>query len=193
MPRKLIISFLIIMVSCADVPNFLQLGIESFNSQNYSLAKNQLMMIEPSGTDFKLASQYLKEIDSIETSRAIKVQQRDSIRNIEIEGQIKEHLGNYKVDVNGATISKSVEVYSLKEEGKSVWLWVDYVGGNPVIDDRKQGSWWLDSKGSIIIRIQGNSGPLEEVFSNIDGHFVESNRKKRSLVKTQESFTSEFK
>ena len=83
-----------------------------------------------------------------------------------------------KVSVIGTNMTKSVEVYSLNEGSESVWLWVDYENGKSVIDDRKHGTWWLDSKGTVTIRIQGNSGPIEEVFSNIDGRLVESLRKK---------------
>ena len=96
MPRKLIILLLILMISCAEEPNFLQLGVESFKAQNYSLAKNQLSMIESSDTDYKLAKQYLVKIDSIETFHTISVQEKDSIRSFEIKTQIKKHLGNYK-------------------------------------------------------------------------------------------------
>jgi len=188
MSRILTLAFLIFLMSCSDEPNFLQLGIKSFKIQNYSLAKNQLRMIQPSDTSYQLAQRYLKKIDSIQNLHSLLVYEKDSIKGIEIERQIKKHLGNYKVDVSGASMDKSVEVYSLNEGGKSVWIWVDYVGGNPVIDDRKEGTWWIDSKGNITIRIQGNSGPIEEIFSNTHGRFIESTRKKRSLVRTQESF-----
>ncbi|WP_276165489.1 hypothetical protein [Zobellia alginiliquefaciens] len=183
-----VLFILIFSISCADEPNFLQLGIESFKVENYSLAKNQLKMVNQSDKDGLLAKRYLSKIDSIEASNRIVVQKTDSINSIKIKEQIKNHLGNYKVSVIGASMDKSVEVFQLKEGGESVWLWVDYVDGNPMIDDKKYGTWWLDSKGNITIRVKGNTGVIEEVFSNIDGRLIELNRKKRSLLKTSELF-----
>ena len=188
MLKTLLTSFLIFLVSCADKPNFLQLGIESFKVENYSLAKNQLEMVNQSDKNFQLAKRYLFKIDSIETINSAVAQKADSIQNIKVEKQIKNHLGNYKVSVIGASMDKSVEVFQLKEGGESVWLWVNYVNGNPTIDEKKYGTWWLDSKGNITIRVQGNTGVIQEIFSNIDGRFIESNRKKRSIIKTSEIF-----
>ncbi len=85
-------------------------------------------MIKTSDDDFHIAQSYLSRIDSIQNIISQKVKKSDSVNSVRIAAEIKNHIGNYKVYVTGTTMKKSVEVYQLKENGLSIWLWVDYAG-----------------------------------------------------------------
>jgi len=192
MNSKYLIGFVVLAVilflSCGkQQPNYYKLGQNSFDGKNYSLARNQFRMIEPTDENYDSAQKYIDSIESIERAIYKLSIKEDSLAKDAQDKLRSRYSGTYKIEVLGTSSKKEVEVYKLNVNGQAEWLWVYYKGGFAEIDDRKTGTWFA-TEDNITINIQGNSGMITEVYSNKQGMLINVPLSKRRLEKTNESF-----
>ncbi len=184
-----LILTIVFLGSCVEEkPKYLMLGKNSFEKENYALARNQFSTIKSDDSDYEKAQEYLKKIDSIEKAILMENTRKDSIAKNESDRLREKYAGSYKIEVLGTSSKKQVEVYILSKEGNAEWLWVNY-GQNKIrkSDDRKSGTWLADEN-SLTINIRGNSGMISETYLEKDGTLVNTQLSKRSLERTNETF-----
>lgn len=182
------ILFLFFLLSCSEnKPEFYSLGLKSFNTDNFSLAKNQLSMVKSDDPRYESAQDYIRKIDSVEKVRFRLYEEEAHVKQRRKDSLMHKHAGNYKIEVAGVSSKDAVEVYLLKEDGNANWLWVYDIAGTKKIDDRKDG-WWTILDSTITISIRGNSGIIEEVYKLNGEYFRNVDIKERFLVRTVKSF-----
>lgn len=182
------IMILIFLIACCeDKPDFYSLGLKSFSSDKFSLARNQLLMVKEDDSLYQYAQNYIKKIDSLEKLRKKLFQEGNLVKQRTKDSLMQRYAGNYMIEVNGVSSKNAVEVYLLKKNGNAVWLWVYDIDNAKKIDDRSEG-WWTIRDSTIIINIRGNSGVIEETYKFNNGAFRNIQLKKRYLEKTLKTF-----
>lgn len=188
MRYTIILLVLFYLSSCSEGnADFYSLGLKSFRAENLSLAKNQFSMIKSNDPKYESARAYLEKIDSIQKGEYNLYKGEALVKQRIKDTLMKQHAGNYKIEVNGVSSKDAVEVYLLKMDGDADWLWVYDIDGIKKIDDRKNG-WWSIQDSTLTVNITGNSGVIEEVYNFNDGYFRNVQIKKRFLVRTQKTF-----
>ena len=178
----------LLLSSCVeDKPEYFELGKDSYDKGNYTLAKNQFSMVKSSNANFFKTRDFLFKIDSIQQDNLKESIKQDSLAKILSKDLRTKYSGNYKIEVLGTSSDKEVEIYILKDNGEAEWLWVYYKGNVVNIDDRKLGTWEA-TESSLNISIRGNSGIITEVYSEKNGALINNQLTKRRLEKTNESF-----
>lgn len=78
--------------------------------------------------------------------------------------------GGYMIMIEGQSQANSTEMYILHSSGKADWKFIEVAGGKTNILSEKSGTWSATDT-SITIKINGNSGVIEEKYSNENGTF----------------------
>ena len=100
----LLIITIVLLVSCAqEKPKYLILGKNSFEKENFTLARNQFSTINSYDSDYEKAQEYLRKIDSIEKAIFIKNTRKDSIAKSEGDRLREKYAGSYKIEVLGTS------------------------------------------------------------------------------------------
>lgn len=78
--------------------------------------------------------------------------------------------GGYMIMIEGQSQANSTEMYILHSSGKADWKFIEVAGGKTNILSEKSGTWSATDT-TITIIINGNTGVIEEKYSNDNGTF----------------------
>jgi len=99
--------------------------------------------------------------DSVETEVS-RPKKSSPPKVINVDENTKRYAGEYRVHYSDKQYGDS-EKFILKEDGSAVWVYVNNSGGT------SKSGHWTATKSSIIIRINGNIGPITERYHAKDG------------------------
>lgn len=95
------------------------------------------------------------------------------------------YSGGYTIEILGYSSDNDVEAYALHKNGNAKWMLIVNDGyGDAKIMSEKSGVWIAD-EGKIEIRIQGNTGLIEEEYVLKNGKFVNTLSEDRYLKRTE--------
>jgi hypothetical protein len=96
---------------------------------------------------------------------------------------VAKYTGAYLVEVNGVSNDYETEGYALKDDGTATWMWIENDGANGATLKQKKYGTWISEIDKIHISINGQSGPIEEVYVLKDGEFINTDNPNRKLRK----------